>query len=208
MDAALQLRTGDLQFTNEEIINRNPDDFGHRLTKLWFLYFLREFETITEIKHEFNVEVLDVQRWYYPKTLFFGLVYHALNDMETSREYFNRARLHLENHIEEHPDDPRIRAALGRAYAGLGMKDEAIAEGKKAMELMPVSQDALAGTDFKIEMAKIYTMTGEHDLAFKYIESLLSIPADFISTGMLQIDPDWDPLRNSPEFQSLLRDFE
>ena len=79
--------------------------------------------------------------------------------------------------VKKHPDDPRYHSSLGIAYAGIGQKDEAIREGKKAVELLPLSKDAAYGIPYAQDLAVIYTMTGEHNAALDQIEHLLSIPS-------------------------------
>ena len=100
----------------------------------------------------------------------------------------------------------RCNSALGIAYAGLGRKDEAIREGKKAVELYPVSKDADEGQSVVLDLAVIYTMVGEYEAALDEIEYLLSIPSE-TSVPWLRLDPIWDPLREHPRFQELLEKY-
>jgi regulator of sirC expression with transglutaminase-like and TPR domain len=92
---------------------------------------------------------------------------------------------------------------LGLALAGLSLKDEAIRAGKRAADLLPVSKDAYRGTYRVEDLAHIYAMVGEPDLAIDQLEYLMSIPADF-GAGALKLDLAWDPLRDHPRFQRLL----
>ena len=71
---------------------------------------------------------------------------------------------------------------------------------------MPISKDALDGTDQAIELAKIYSRVGEAYKALGLIEELLSIPSR-LSEGLLRLDPVWDPLRDHPRFQALLEEY-
>ena len=87
--------------------------------------------------------------------------------------------------------------------AGLGRKEEAIREGKRGVELLPVSKDAFWGPFVVEDMARIYTLVGEHGAAIDQLEYLLSIPA-FISAPMIRLDPTWAPLRSNPRFQKLV----
>jgi len=54
------------------------------------------------------------------------------------------------------------------------------------------------------DLAHIYVMVGEYDKAIDRLEDLLSIPGP-LSIPLLRLDPAWDPLRNHPRFQDLLR---
>ncbi|UCC84454.1 MAG: hypothetical protein JSW46_05855, partial [Gemmatimonadota bacterium] len=63
------------------------------------------------------------------------------------------------------------------AYAGLGRKTEAIEEGRRATELMPLSRDAMNGSHRLIDLAEIYSMVGELDAAIEVLEEVLSVPS-------------------------------
>ena len=85
----------------------------------------------------------------------------------------------------------------------MGQKEEAIAEGKRAVELLPESQDALDGPSGTVALAEIYAWTGESDEAFRLLDHLLMVPSN-ITIPMLKLDPAWDPLRQDPRFQALI----
>ena len=85
----------------------------------------------------------------------------------------------------------------------LGQKEEAIAEGKRAVELLPESQDAFDGPQGTAALAQIYAWTGESDEAFRLLDHLLTVPSN-ITIPMLKLDPAWDPLRQDRRFQALL----
>ena len=106
----------------------------------------------------------------------------------------------LESKITERPEDARFHSSLGIAYAGLGRKEDAILEGKLAVELLPVSKEALIGPSRVEDLARIYVMVGEFDAAIDQLEFLLSIPGK-MSIPLLRLDPTWDPLRDHPLFK-------
>ena len=85
-------------------------------------------------------------------------------------------------------------------------KNEAVSEAKRAIEIYPVSLDAMAGPNYVYNLAWTYTIIGEEDNAIDQLEYLLSIPAgNVVSKAMLKIDPKWDRLRDSPRFQELIK---
>jgi hypothetical protein len=92
---------------------------------------------------------------------------------------------------------------LGVIDAGLGRKDEAIREGRRACELLPISKDAIAGAACAINLAQIYAWTGEKDLAIEQIAAVERVPND-LSYGRLKLHPYWDSLRGDPRFEKIV----
>ena len=130
-------------------------------------------------------------------------IHRHMNDNELAKKYYDEGRSVLEAKIQQQPNDVRFHSALGIAYAGLGRKQDAIREGKLAVELLPVNKDAWRGTSRVRDLARIYVMVGEFDLAIDQIEFLLSIPGG-LSIPLLRLDPVWAPLREHPRFKKLL----
>jgi len=81
-------------------------------------------------------------------------------------------------------------------------KEEALREGRRACELLPISKDAVSGMALAINLAQIYTRTGEKDRAIEQIAAVEGIP-NTLSYGLLKLHPYWDPLRGDPRFQKL-----
>ena len=92
---------------------------------------------------------------------------------------------------------------LGMAAAALGHKDDAIREGRRAVELMPVSKDAIRGPLLIQYLALIYAWTGEKDLALQQLAVAASAPG-VLSYGELRLHPRWDPLRGDPRFEKIV----
>jgi serine/threonine-protein kinase len=105
------------------------------------------------------------------------------------------------------PAESLFHAQLGLAYAGLGRADEAIREGREAVELLPVSKEAWYGPDRVEVLAEICVMVGEHDAAIEQLDYLLSVPSRW-SIRFIEVDPVWAPLRDDPRFQALLEKYE
>ena len=138
-----------------------------------------------------------------PREFLEGAIYTFLNDREKARSAFEHARPIAEQSLREAPNDAFRHALLGQILAGLGEKEAAIAEGKRAVNLLPESQDALEGPKATLELAKIYTWTGEIDQALLLLDHSLSTPSG-ITVSSLKLDPVWDPLRSDPRFQALI----
>jgi tetratricopeptide (TPR) repeat protein len=126
-----------------------------------------------------------------------------LGEVRESRDAYENARSLLEREVTVWPDDPRYHSSLGIAYAALGRKEEAIQEGRKAVELLPVTTDAFYGIPYVEDLAFIYALTGETDAALDRLDYLLSIPS-WISVAWIRMDPQWDSIRDRPEFRRLL----
>ena len=94
------------------------------------------------------------------------------------------------------------RALLGLALAGLGRSANAIREGERAVELMPVSAGASEHALLIANLARIYVLLGERDKAIDQLEAVFSRPGP-LSANWLKADPFWDPLRGSLRFQRL-----
>jgi len=142
--------------------------------------------------------------WYFiPNALRYALIYRYMNKKELEEKYYDEARSILESKIKERPEDARFHSSLGIAYAGLGRKEDAVREGKLAVELLPVTKDAWQATCRVEDLARIYVMVGEYDKAVDELEFLLSIPSE-LSIPLLRLDPAWAPLRDHPRFKGLL----
>jgi tetratricopeptide (TPR) repeat protein len=138
-----------------------------------------------------------------PKEYLEGALYTFVNDKEHARSAFQRARSLLEKAIQQGSDDASRHIVLGMVLAGLGEKDAAIAEGKRAVTLLPESQDALDGPKMTVMLAQIYAWTGENDAALELLERSLITPAG-VTVSSLKLDPIWDPLRSDARFQALV----
>jgi TolB-like protein len=138
-----------------------------------------------------------------PREYLEGVFYTFLNDKEQAHSAFRRARPILEKAIQESSQDASRHATLGIVLAGLGEKAAAIGEGKRAVALLPESQDALDGPKMTVALAQIYAWTGENDAALKLLERSLITPAG-LTVSSLKLNPIWDPLRSDARFQALV----
>jgi len=148
-------------------------------------------------------EDIDFQLFFIPGAIQYAGIYGYMNENELAKKYYDEGRNILEAKIQQQPDDARFHSTLGIAYAGLGRKQDAIREGRLAVELLPVSKEAWRGYCRAKDLAQIYVMVGEFDSAIDQIEFLLSIPGE-LSIPLLRLDPDWAPLRDHPRFKKLL----
>jgi len=104
-------------------------------------------------------------------------VFLRVGQHATARAYSDSARVILEDRLRQSPESPILHGWLGSAYAVLGMKDAAIQEGRRAVELLPVSRDATWGSDWLINLGMIYAMVDERDSAMQQFRAALAIPS-------------------------------
>ena len=103
-----------------------------------------------------------------------GCTYLAQGDNANAQKAFEQARPAFEAAVKEAPDSAERHASLGWLYALMGRKNDAIAEGQRAVELKPESKDAVDGSLMNGYLALIYARVGESDLAIPLIERLLN----------------------------------
>jgi TolB-like protein len=120
----------------------------------------------------------------------------------TTEEY-GVTREHLYRKVEADPANSALLSALGCVDIALGSKPLAISEAKRAVEMLPISKNAVQGPNLVVNLARVYTWANEPDLALETLGPLTKIPSG-VYYGDLKLDPSWDPLRKDPRFEKLL----
>ena len=138
-----------------------------------------------------------------PTALFEGMTLELMGEPERARAAFERSRVILEERLARDALDHRTHSALGLTYAGLGRSAEAVDHASRAVELYPVSKDALEAPGLIVDLALVYTMVGQQDAAIDQLERVLSMESIF-SASWLEHDPLWDELRDNPSFAEML----
>ncbi|OGD27249.1 MAG: hypothetical protein A2Y56_03045 [Candidatus Aminicenantes bacterium RBG_13_63_10] len=142
-----------------------------------------------------------------PKALLAAVLRMSLGETERARRGFETALRLLEAEVRAKPEDGRYHSSLGVAYAGLGRRDEAVREGLRGVELLPMSKDAVYGIPGVLELAQIYALLGDSEKAVEQLEFLLSRPA-WISVPYLRMDYRFLSLQGDAHFESLLARYE
>ena len=124
-------------------------------------------------------------------------------DAVAAQAAFSAARAQQEKAVRAQPDYGPALCVLGLIDAALGRKEEALREGRRALELAPLAKDSLDGADVLYFYAVICAWTGERDLAVEQLETLAKIPAG-VSYGDIRLSPNWDPLRGVPRFEKIV----
>jgi len=201
------LSRGDVAFAENQLALVPPAlDSEGLLTwaRVWLLTLQRKFSDALEVLGRFHGKILSTDSTAPPPKAFLeGLLCYYQGDKVKAEAAFKQARVVVEQLIRESPDDSGRHAMLGRILALLGQKDPAIAEGKRAVDLQPESQDAFDGPQVTVHLAEIYASVGEYDEALRLLDHLLQIP-NGMTVPLLKLDPVWDPLRKDPRFQTLI----
>ena len=150
-------------------------------------------------------EGYDMNGLHIPRTLMEGCAARTFGDDAAARKAFTAARAEVERAVREQPEYGPPLCVLGMIDAGLGRKEEAMREGRRASELLPVTKDAVGGAHIMEYLGVIYAWTGEKDLAIKQIAATLQVPS-LLSYGQLRLHPFWDPLRGDPRFEKLVEE--
>jgi TolB-like protein/Tfp pilus assembly protein PilF len=175
---------------------------------VWYWQYIYEGRYQEAIDHLSSIpgEWIRIKIAARPKVLYKAYAREALGQPELALADYETAKILLEAEVESYPEDPRYHSSLGIAYAALGRNEDAIREGKRAVELLPLSKDAMYGLSYLIDLAHIYSLLGNTENALDMIEELLTIPST-LSVPLLHVDPRWNRLRDHPRFIQLLKTY-
>ena len=134
-----------------------------------------------------------------------GVIARITKNEDRARSAFIAARAEQEKIIQAQPNYGPALCVLGLIDAGLGRREEALREGRRAVELLPVEKDQVGGNVMIKYLAMIAAWLGDKDLAFEQLTIALRRPSD-LSYGQLKLMPFWDPLRGDPQFEKLVEE--
>jgi serine/threonine protein kinase/tetratricopeptide (TPR) repeat protein len=134
-----------------------------------------------------------------------GVIARMTKDDQKARSAFTAARAEQEKIVQAQPNYGPALCVLGLIDAGLGRKEEALREGRRAVELLPVEKDSMNGTNMVRYLAIIAAWVGDKDLACEQLASIIRRPSN-LSYGQLKLLPFWDPLRGDPRFEKLVEE--
>jgi serine/threonine protein kinase/Tfp pilus assembly protein PilF len=134
-----------------------------------------------------------------------GVIARMTKDDEKARSAFTAARAEQEKIVQVQPNYGPALCVLGLIDAALGRKEEALREGRRAVELLPVEKDSMNGTAMVKYLAMIAAWVGDKDLACEQLASVIRRPSG-PSYGQLKLLPFWDPLRGDPRFEKLVEE--
>jgi TolB-like protein/tetratricopeptide (TPR) repeat protein/tRNA A-37 threonylcarbamoyl transferase component Bud32 len=132
-----------------------------------------------------------------------GLIARVARNEDAARAAFTAARAEQEKIVQIQSDYGPALCVLGLIDAGLGRREEALREGRRAVELVPVKKDALVGPTMIKYLAMIAAWIGDKDLACEQL-AIAVRPPSTVSYGQLKLLPFWDPLRGDPRFEAIV----
>ena len=132
-----------------------------------------------------------------------GVIARMTKDDATVRSAFTAARAEQEKTVQAQPNFAPALCVLGLIDAGIGRKEEALREGRRAVELLPVEKDAINGPAMIKYLAMIAAWVGDNDLACEQLATAVRFP-NSPSYGQLKLLPFWDPLCGDPRFEKIV----
>ncbi len=139
-----------------------------------------------------------------------GWAEEVAGDHVAAKESWRQARTELEHFLKEQPENFQLIGDLALTNMGLGDKTAALALAERAISIVTIEKDAVAGTRPIEILARVAAQMKEPDRAIAALQKLLSIPGTGalaenvpLTPALLQLDPMFDPLRNDPRFQKL-----
>jgi serine/threonine protein kinase len=136
-----------------------------------------------------------------------GVIARMTNDTDKARSAFTAARAAQEKIVQDQPNYGPPLCVLGLIDAALGRKEDALREGRRAVELLPVEKDAINGPRMIAHLAMIAAWAGEKDLACEQLAMAIHPPAP-VTYGQLKLLPFWDPLHGQPCFEKIVASLE
>jgi serine/threonine protein kinase/tetratricopeptide (TPR) repeat protein len=133
-----------------------------------------------------------------------GITARMTKDDAKASAAFTAARAEQEKVVHADPGDAGALCVLGLIDAALGRKEEALREGRHAVELLPVEKDAINGTRLIVGLARIAASVGDKDLACEQLATAIRLPGRTVTYGQLKLLPWWDPLRGDPRFEKIV----
>jgi len=139
----------------------------------------------------------------FPKAWYEGLIATGRGNNSAAETAFAAVQNVIEDDLTKSPDDPKIVAMLGLIHSMRGQKDDAISLGHRAVALLPIAKDAYDGPLIAAKLAAIYAHFGEADRALDLLNELIAVP-NGPTSGTLRVEPEWNPIRDDPQFAKLL----
>ncbi len=196
--------TGPLHRTIDSIRATNPGALPN-VANDWLSCALaeRDVAAATDALNAFGEIPLTDYAVHSNRPLMEGVIARMMKDEGTARAAFMAARAEQEKAVRSEPNYGPPRCVLGLIDAALRQKEEALREGRRAVELFPVEKDAINGPLMITYLAMIAAWVGDKNLACEKL-ALAIRPPSTVSYGQLKLLPSWDPLRGDQRFEKIV----
>src|SRR5438477_5607725 len=191
----------------QEVLAKDPND-GVKIVDRWFNIALCARDA-NDAKRALGSMLQEGITWganvRTPRSFCEGLAARVFGDNESAMNAFADAREEMEKVLQKQPNYAEAMSVIGMIDAALGRKEDALREGRRAVELLPVTKDVMTGSELLRNLALIYAWTGEKELALNQIAAALQGPGH-ITYGQLRLHPWWDAIRQDPRFDKLVEE--
>jgi len=221
-DLGMDLTTG-LMYKVSEKYGRNGDlgqyekiveEANKVVHDTWFHKYIAEYYRIIG-DHELALIHVDrirdedhnSQTNYLTKDFLKGVIYQGMNQEDKAKKLFQVALKDANQQVLKEVDDPRFLAFKGKVLAYLGEKEDAISFGKKAVAIVSVDNDKLQGVDYNFDLAKIYAISGEFELAIKELRKIQTAQPKAAMIGFLTHDAEFKNIQEYLGFRELIDDY-
>jgi serine/threonine protein kinase len=205
--AEIKLAQGD-PVAAQSLLEQVPLDFSPTEqiwgTRFMAALYLRDYDAANRVIAATPAKFVDYV-FDGPSGWAYGQVARARGDKQKALAVFAAARKKLDATWGDKPKDEEYFAKVAMVDAGLGRKEDAIREARRAVDLMPIGKDSQWGPRQVADLALVYAWTGERDRALEQLEIVATIPGDAPTTyGDLRFNPCWDDLRGDPRFNKIV----
>jgi TolB-like protein len=210
--AQIQLEKGEIN-TARSLLSSLPEGYdpsgATTFTRIYLALYERDLESSAKILAASKLEELPTGAGgpVVPASFYEALIARARGDDAKARKAFAAARTKLEAQLAGQRDDPLLIATLGIVDAGLSRKEDSLREGRRAVELRPITDDAVDGATAMTSLAMIYAWVGDIDAAIERLTFLAKTPGG-PAYGQLKYDPAWDAVRKDPRFAAILAELQ
>jgi tetratricopeptide (TPR) repeat protein len=188
----------------ETILKDNPGS-AERIASDWLFLAFCEHDSVAAARAlaVLGNKTLGPDAVQFGRAFYEGLLARMKGDAAAAHAAFTEARAAQEQIAQAQPDYGPTLCVLGLIDAGLGRKEDALREGRRAIELLPMTKDSINGAHMIEFFAVIAAWVGEKDLACEQLAITTRLPSR-LSYGILKLFPTWDPLCGDPCFEKIV----
>lgn len=169
-------RDGDFS-AGRTILESMPIEFSSHWFNWAAAFYERDYDAALDVLDGWKVEVDDRQTSFTPLSTYYGSTYQLAGMPDLAEKQFRAAHDLIQSKLKQKGQDPRLLIALGEVLAAQGQAGTAIMSARRAMEILPTSEDAIAGTALQMSAILIYVVAGDYDAAIWELDAYLAAPA-------------------------------